>query len=287
MNRWLWLSVAAMLAFSGCDDKDDGAAASQENAPAQEAALRQADLAKNIPAAASLTHIVGGTGAQAAAPQGDPGRFLFDGQVSAYANSGGGGVFAGAPRSFGPRPRIQYTSVKSNAASSDLALPAPPFPSNGGRAARYAGLRAALISRGSDPGLVDESIRTSLQKGMDPLLTLAIGSQESGLRNNVTSPVGARGGMQLMPDTACGMGVCRASALYNPTVNVGLGTTYFRSMLRQFGRVDLALAAYNAGPGAVQKYGGVPPYAETQDYVRQVLRYYRRYRRFLSRTQTA
>jgi soluble lytic murein transglycosylase-like protein len=119
---------------------------------------------------------------------------------------------------------------------------------------------------------------------MDPLMTLAIGSQESGLRSNVTSPVGAAGAMQLMPGTACDLGVCSKASLYDAKTNVALGTTYYQSLLNKFGRVDVALAAYNAGPGAVDKYGGVPPYAETQDYVRKVLGYYQQYRRLLGET---
>jgi soluble lytic murein transglycosylase-like protein len=272
----LALAVAAVFA-AGCDDKDQGSASPRSSA------AQQADLAKKSPAAAALMNFAG-PGGGLAAGQGDPGRLQFDGQALGYADPGGG-VYAGAARSYGPRAPIQYTSTRANYIPSDLSLAGPPTPLAGGAQA-YAGLRSALIRRGSDARVVDEAINQSLNKGMDPLMTLAIGSQESGLRNNSTSPVGARGAMQLMPATACGLGVCNTAALYNPTVNVGLGTTYFKDMLNTFGRVDLAIAAYNAGPGAVQKYRGVPPYAETQNYVYKVLGYYRQFRNFLSQSQT-
>jgi soluble lytic murein transglycosylase-like protein len=272
----LALAVAAAFA-AGCDDKDKGSVSAPGAAP------QPADVAKRSQTAANLMNFATGAGGGAAPQNGDPGRLKFDGQALAYSDPGGG-VSAGAWRAYAPRSPIQYTSLRSNVPS-DLALAAPPTPYILG-ADGYSSLRSALINHGSDARVVDESIRQSLQKGLDPLMTLAIGSQESGLHNRATSPVGARGAMQLMPGTACGLGVCNSAALYDPTINVGLGTTYFQSMLSKFGRADLALAAYNAGPGAVQKYGGVPPYAETQGYVRNVLAYYQQFRRYLSQTQS-
>ena len=81
--------------------------------------------------------------------------------------------------------------------------------------------------------------------------------------------------MQLMPQTAASLGVIDP---YDPAQNVRGGTRYLRSLLDRFGDVELAVAAYNAGPGAVERYGGVPPYAETQNYVRNVLARYRELR---------
>ena len=93
--------------------------------------------------------------------------------------------------------------------------------------------------------------------------------QESGGNVNARSPVGAMGLMQLMPGTAAELGVTDA---YDPRQNVEGGTRYLRRMLDMFhGDVEKAVAAYNAGPGAVQRHGGVPPYAETQGYVRRIL----------------
>jgi soluble lytic murein transglycosylase-like protein len=93
--------------------------------------------------------------------------------------------------------------------------------------------------------------------------------QESGGNANATSPVGAQGLMQLMPGTAAGLGVTNA---YDPRQNVEGGVKYLKQLMDQFhGDLTKTVAAYNAGPGAVMKYGGVPPYAETQNYVKRVL----------------
>ena len=82
--------------------------------------------------------------------------------------------------------------------------------------------------------------------------------------------------MQLEPDTAASLGVDNA---YDPAQNISGGTRYIRSLLERFnGDIRLAVAAYNAGPGAVEKYGGVPPYAETQSYVQNVLQSYSQYK---------
>ena len=93
--------------------------------------------------------------------------------------------------------------------------------------------------------------------------------QESGFDPNATSAAGAQGLMQLMPSTAASLGVTNP---YDPSQSISAGARYLRHDLDSVGGdISLALAAYNAGLGAVQRYGGIPPYAETQNYVQQIL----------------
>jgi len=102
--------------------------------------------------------------------------------------------------------------------------------------------------------------------GLSPELLKAVAAQESGFQADVVSPAGAIGVMQLMPGTAAELGVDP----YNAAANIMGGARYLASLLRQFGSLSLALAAYNAGPGAVRAYHGIPPYQETQRYVADI-----------------
>jgi soluble lytic murein transglycosylase-like protein len=107
--------------------------------------------------------------------------------------------------------------------------------------------------------------------GVPRELVIAVSRAESAFRSDVVSPAGATGLMQLMPATARGLGV---SDIRDPWQNLAGGTKYLRQLLDRFdGDVDKVIAGYNAGPGAVQKYGGVPPYSETRTYVARVLDY--------------
>ena len=102
--------------------------------------------------------------------------------------------------------------------------------------------------------------------GVDAALLAAVASQESGFDSQALSPAGAQGLMQFMPATAAGLGVDPL----DPSSAIDGAARYLSSLTRQFGSTDLALAAYNAGPGTVRRYGGIPPYPETQNYVRAV-----------------
>jgi soluble lytic murein transglycosylase-like protein len=113
--------------------------------------------------------------------------------------------------------------------------------------------------------------RASAEYGVSLDLLRAVARAESGFDPNAVSRCGAVGVMQLMPGTAHALGVTDS---YDPEQNIMGGAKYLRQMLDEFnGDTQLALAAYNAGPGAVKKYGGIPPYAETQGYVRTVTKY--------------
>ena len=124
-------------------------------------------------------------------------------------------------------------------------------------------------SRENIEGLIEKYAQ---KNNLDPDFIKAVVKQESGFNPDATSKCGAMGLMQLMPNTAKGLGVTNA---YDPEQNIEGGVKYLKSMLNRFNNdPKLALAAYNAGPGAVQKYGDVPPYRETQNYVKNILASY-------------
>jgi hypothetical protein len=130
-----------------------------------------------------------------------------------------------------------------------------------------------LAARISRPSQYDDLIsQAAANHSLDPRLVKSVMLVESGFNASAVSRKGARGLMQLMPKTATNHGVSDA---HNPAQNIAGGTKYLSHLLELFdGNLEKSLAAYNAGEGAVARYGGIPPYNETRDYVRKALTAY-------------
>ena len=128
---------------------------------------------------------------------------------------------------------------------------------------------APVSGAGGDTSFDAEINAAAASNGIDPALLKGLVSQESGFNASARSGAGAVGLTQLMPGTAASLGVTNP---LDPVQSLQGGAKYLRQQLDRFGGDEkLALAAYNAGPGAVQKFGGVPPYRETQNYVTSVM----------------
>ena len=124
--------------------------------------------------------------------------------------------------------------------------------------------------------IVQQIEKAASLHGVEPALAKAVAKTESDYDANAISPAGAQGIMQLMPETAAQLGVGNPM---DPVENIDGGVRYLRGLLDRYGgNVSLALAAYNAGPGNVEKFGGVPPFRETQQYVAKALEYYRQFK---------
>lgn len=153
-----------------------------------------------------------------------------------------------------------------------------------------------LNNKGSLPDSIpylDIILRVSKEKGVDPALVLAVIQQESGFNPKAHSPAGALGLMQVMPATARSMGLKDTRQLLNPEVNIKYGVQYIKDLWAEFGDKDLSrlsagditradlintIAAYNAGPGNVRKYHGIPPFRETQNYLVSVSANFEQYK---------
>ena len=157
--------------------------------------------------------------------------------------------------------RISSVTGTSNASFASLASPV-------GTTTTPASATSTSSSLPAGTPYAAEITAAAQANGLDPALLAGLIKQESGFNANAGSPAGARGLTQLMPGTAATLGV---SNVLDPTQSINGGAKYLKQQLDAFGGdVAKALAAYNAGPGAVQRFGGIPPYAETQNYVRKV-----------------
>lgn len=148
----------------------------------------------------------------------------------------------------------------------------------------FATALAAATSPGASTGAADSGSsqydaaieQAALRNGVDPAVLHGLIQQESGFDPNSQSSAGASGLTQLMPGTASSLGVANP---LDPAESIEGGARYLGQLMKEFGgNTTEALAAYNAGPGAVRQYGGVPPYAETQSYVTKVMGYAESYR---------
>jgi Rod binding domain-containing protein len=194
---------------------------------------------------------------------------LYDSELSKTV-SGGPGIGLGAMLYRSLEPYLK--SLPSASAQSGSATDSIPSSDASARPGFSSSIHAAWdkIKNFSQP--IAEAVG---RFNVDPALICAVITQESGGNPGEVSSKGAKGLMQLMDGTAHEMGVRNS---FDPRENILGGAQYLRQMLDRFGGdVTLALAAYNAGPGAVERHGGVPPYSETKNYVNQVLDHYERY----------
>lgn len=224
-----------------------------------------------------------------AAPDAETLGRIFDkmgryGGVEPAAVMGNDGLFLG-------RPLARYTAMSAFGPGRGLKTSTEvPSPLSDGDRQRFALVEKALLKRGFKKEIIGLVINEAIRQKADPLFVLAVVMAESNGQVNATSSVGARGLMQIMPATGKGLGVADPDNLYNAQTNVNAGVRFLKQLWNRFADISMAelaainpftrvdvkkvVAAYNAGPGAVKKYDGVPPYKETRNYVTKVIGYY-------------
>jgi hypothetical protein len=230
------------------------------------------------------------TGIDIAVPEGSPVTATADGVVSSAGEEGGYGLAvhidhgAGVETLYGHNSMLLVSPGQRVRAGQVIALSGNTGHSTGphlhfevridGRPVDptpYLQGRASLPGTGTELPFGSLIASTAFRYGLDPALLAAVAKAESGFNPWAVSRAGAKGLMQLMDSTAAAMGV---SDPFDPFQNLDGGARYLRSLLDRFGDPLMALAAYNAGPGAVERYGGIPPFAETRRYLASVLRYW-------------
>jgi soluble lytic murein transglycosylase-like protein len=180
---------------------------------------------------------------------------------------------AAAPGGNGGQDFASQLTAATSAALPAASVASAPAPAS---TAATAGATATPSALPAGVPYGAEITAAAQRHGVDPALLAGLVRQESNFDPNAGSPAGARGLTQLMPGTAAGLGVTDVT---DPLQSLDGGAKYLKQQLDAFGGdVTKALAAYNAGPGAVQRYGGVPPYAETQNYVQKVQAFAAAYR---------
>jgi len=216
-----------------------------------------ADLGYDLPRVASDQAKVGTSVGSLA--QARPGDLLAFGSPAHHI-----GIYIGAGQMIeAPRPglKVRIGPVYETPSAIRRVVPAS-------APADALGLTASSAPVSSDVPYAGLFNAASRKYGVSARLLSAVAHQESNYSPTAVSGAGARGLMQLMPATAKGLGVTNP---LDPAQSIDGAARMLHGLISTFGRTDLALAAYNAGPGAVRKYNGIPPYRETQDYVRNVM----------------